>query len=201
MITGKLKKKYLTFDQGAQQVNRYLIKLVLYPFFGFAIFLVYGFSVYTLIACFIGVLCAFLFYLGTYFSRKSTLFTYLFSIVIPLSFILLANIDFTEKKQWKEMRTDSSFSASFQYFNGEHEIALTLTEGQSIILSREFVNKNGGGHGFHVKDEHDNLVGMTEIDDHTLKLDVAKSGVYRLVFTGDRIKGSFKVKWEIDEFS
>ncbi|TXC92980.1 hypothetical protein FS935_01945 [Metabacillus litoralis] len=191
MITGKLKKKYLTLKLG-------VIKLLLYTFFGFAIFLVYGFSVYTLIAGFIGILCALLFYLGTYISRKSTLFNYLFSIVIPLSFILLANIDFTEKKQWKEMRTDSSFTASFQYFIGEHEVPLTLTEDQSIILSREFGNENGGGHGFLVKDDYDDLVGMTEIDDHTLKLDVAKSGVYRLVVTGDRVKGSFKIKWEIE---
>lgn len=191
LITGKMKKKY-------QQVNRLLMKFELYIFFGFAVFLLNGISYFTLIAGLIGALCSLLFYLGTFLSQRSRSFNYLFSIVMPLCFFLLLTIDFTEKKQWNETRTDSSYSASFQYFNGEHEIPLKVTEGQTLILSREFVNENGGGNGFHVLDDHDKLVGMTEINDQTLKLVPTKTGIYKMVVTGDSIKGSFKIIWRIE---
>lgn len=43
------------------------------------------------------------------------------------------------------------------------------------------------------------LVGLTEVSEKVLKLEVQKAGVYRMVVTGDDVKGNFKVKWSISE--
>lgn len=40
---------------------------------------------------------------------------------------------------------------------------------------------------------------MTEVSEKKVKLEVQDSGVYSMVVTGDDVKGSFLVTWEIDE--
>lgn len=147
----------------------------------------------------IGALCSLIFYVGTYISFRFKSFKYVFSIVVPLTIIILIGVDFTEKEQWVEVKSETSYKATFDHFNGKHEIPVLLKTGQTITMSHDFKATNGGGHGFHVLNEKNKLVGMTEINEGGLKLKVQDAGVYRMVVTGDDVEGSFEVTWNIYE--
>lgn len=177
------------------------VKVLLYIGAGYPLFITFGINVYVLIAGTVGALCSLVFYFGTYISFRFKSFKYVFSIVVPLSLIILMNVDFTEKEQWYEVKNDTSYTANFDHFNGKHEIPIRAKAGQIITVSHEFINTNGGGHGFHVRNEKNKLVGMTEISEEKMKLKIQDTGVYRIVITGDDVKGSFKVTWKIDETS
>ncbi|WP_226666387.1 hypothetical protein [Metabacillus litoralis] len=179
--------------------KKQLIKILLYIIAGFALFLIIGVNFILIIASVVGIACSLLFYYGTYLSSKSKKFKYLFAIIVPLFFMILLTIDFTEKKQWNEVKTSTSYSASFNFFNGKHEIPIMVSEGQCLVISRDFFNENGGGHGFHVLNEKGKFVGMTEIAEDRLKFTARNSAVYRMVVTGDDVKGRFKVTWKISE--
>ena len=97
------------------------------------------------------------------------------------------------------MISETSYSATFDHFNGKHEIPVLAKEGQTINLSHDFKATNGGGHGFHVLNEKNKLVGMTEVSEGELKLKVQDAGVYRMIVTGDDVEGEFNVTWYIDE--
>lgn len=126
-------------------------KVVVYILAGFSFFLIQGINVYTVIAGIVGALCALLFYGGTILSHQNRLFKYGFSFVIPLAIMILSTIDFTEKKGWQETRTDSTYEASFGYFNGKHEIPIEVERGETLTFSVSVMNKNGGGHGYHIR--------------------------------------------------
>ncbi|MEK5522098.1 hypothetical protein [Heyndrickxia sp. FSL W8-0423] len=174
----------------------YIIKIILYIVAGYAFFIISAINVYTLFAGTVGALCSLIFYFGTYLSSRFKSFKYVFSFVIPLTLIILMNVDFTEKEQWVEVKSDHTYNATFDYFNGKHEIPVQAKAGQTITLYHEFNNTNGGGHGFHVLNEKNKLVGITEVSEGVMKLKVQVAGVYRIVVTGDDVKGSFKVTWK-----
>lgn len=176
--------------------TRYLVKIILYVVAGYAFFIINGVNVFTLIAGTVGALCALIFYFGASISSRFMRFRYVFSFVMPLILVLLMPIDFTEKVQWIEEKSDHSYTASFDYFNGKHEIPVSATAGQTITLSHEFKNTNGGGHGFHVLNENNKLVGMTELSENELEFKAMDAGVYRIVVTGDDVKGRFEVTWK-----
>ncbi|WP_339229307.1 hypothetical protein NSQ77_05220 [Oceanobacillus sp. FSL K6-2867] len=186
LITYKIPKK------------NYSVKILLYIVAGYAYFMARELSVIMFIAGTVGALCSVLFYFGTYKSFRSQTFKYTV-IIAPLFFIILLNFDFTEKENWVEVGSDHSYTATFEYFNGKHEIPIHLKEGQTITVFHDFNNTNGGGHGFHVLNEINNLVGMTEVNEKKVRLKVQDSGVYRIVVTGDDVKGSFIVTWEIEK--
>jgi hypothetical protein len=173
------------------------IKILLYIIAGYAFFIVKEVNAFTLIAGTIGALCALLFYFGTFASQKTCYVKYGFAIVLPLLFILLSTFDFTIKKQWTEMQSGSAYKASFEYFNGKHEIPVYAEKNQTIAFSIRVANMNGGGHGFHVLNDKDRLVGMHEDSSGFMNIHVAESGIYRIVVTGDDLKGSFEVTWNI----
>jgi hypothetical protein len=175
------------------------IKTLLYVAAGFGFFLLNGINVFTLIAGTIGAFCSLLFYFGTYLSDRSKGTKFAFAIFIPVFCIILMNIDFTEKLQWNEVRKDSSFTATFQNFNGKHDIPINVREAQTINILIEFVNQNGGGYGYHVLNQKDKLVGMTEVNEGVMKFTAPDTGIYRVVVKGDDLRGSLKVKWKIDE--
>jgi len=176
----------------------YRMKISLYIVAGYAFFIISSINAYTLIAGTVGALCSLIFYFGTYIASCFNSLKYLFSIVIPITLIILISIDFTEKEQWVEVKNDNTYTATFEYFNGKHEIPIQAKAGQTIILSHEFNNTNGGGHGFHVKNEKNKLIGMTEVGEKELEFKVQVAGVYRVVVTGDNVKGNFNVIWKLN---
>ncbi|MDV2884751.1 hypothetical protein RYX45_06150 [Alkalihalophilus pseudofirmus] len=175
-------------------------KSVLYVISGFAIFQVFGMNAITIIAGFVGGVCALIFYMASSLAYHVRSFRVLFGILVPIILIALLNIDFTAKSGWTEERTDSSYSASFDSFNGRHEIPIELEEGEVFTVTHEFNNTNGAGHGFHIRNEKNQYVGMEHISDEPslLQLNVGKAGIYKIVITGERISGSFTVNWTIE---
>lgn len=181
-------------------ITSYLVKIILYIVAGYGIFFIITINVYIMfIAGTIGAICSLIFYVGTYLSFSFKSFKYVFSIVVPLTIIILMGVDFTEKEQWDEVISETSYTATFDHFNGKHEIPVLAKAGQTITLSHDFKATNDGGHGFHVINEKNKLVGMTEISEGELKLKVQDVGVYRMVVTGDDVKGEFNVTWNIAE--
>ncbi|GIP34678.1 hypothetical protein [Paenibacillus sp. J2TS4] len=178
---------------------RLLVKIGLYVIAGFAFFIFKEVNGYTLFAGTVGAACALIFYFGTYASRQNPLFKYIFAVGLPLLFLLAANLDFTKKADWEEERTASSYSASFSYFNGKHEIPVRAKEGQSLTISIGFHRENEGGYGFHMLNDHNQYVGLTEAGGGKWKLSVPKTGVYKWVVTGDGLRGSFEVLWHVEE--
>jgi hypothetical protein len=172
------------------------IKVILYILAGYAIFIPWGWV--ALIAGTVGALCSLLFYFGTYVSRKTALFKYGFALATPFVLLILMNIDFTVKKQWEETKSDSSYTASFAYFNGEHAIPIRAEKGQTITFSVQFNNIEEGGYGHYVLNEENDFVGMNEVAEKTHRIKVKESGIYRIIVTGDNLKGSFQVTWHVD---
>lgn len=137
---------------------------LLYFVAGFIYFIVIGgLNVYTVIGGSIGAIGALVFYLGEKISIRFTSLRYIFALVVPLLLIILTNFDFTQKFQWNELKNDSSYTATFDYFNGKQEIPIYAKEDQTITFSHDFLNTNGGGHGFYVQNENNEMVGMSEI--------------------------------------
>ncbi|WP_047984642.1 hypothetical protein [Ornithinibacillus californiensis] len=169
----------------------------LYILFGFIPFIIYMEGImFTIIAGSIGAASALLFLFGIYLTKQSKILRYVVAFVIPIVLIIMANIDFTTKVNWKEEQTNLSYQATFDYFNGKHEIPIEAQQGQIILFSVEFTNENGGGHGYHVRNRLDNYMGMEEtVNQHAVE--VPEDGIYRIIINGDGIKGKVEVDWEI----
>lgn len=175
------------------------LKILLYILAGFGFFIITMDVSFMFFAGTIGALCSLIFYVGTLLSFRFQSFKYVFSIVVPLIIIILMDVDFTEKEQWIEVKSETSYTATFDHFNGKHEIPILAKTDQTITLSYDFNPTNDGGHGFYMLNGKNKLVGLTEVSEKVLKLEVQKAGVYRMVVTGDDVKGNFKVKWSISE--
>jgi hypothetical protein len=50
-----------------------------------------------------------------------------------------------------------------------------------------------------VLNEENELVGMNEGDEQQHRIEVKDSGIYRIIVTGDGLKGSFQVVWDVEE--
>ncbi|MEC2072536.1 hypothetical protein [Alkalihalophilus marmarensis] len=181
-------------------VSEDTLKASLYAVSGFGVFQIWGLDPFTIFAGVIGAGSAFIFYLGTRAAEQVKSFRYLFAILIPLFICILLRIDFTSKSGWTEERTDSSYTASFNYLNGRHEIPIDLEEGQLFTVTYEFNTTNGAGHGFHIRNEKNKYVGMNHISDDPflLQLNVEEAGTYKVVVTGYRVSGDFSVEWYIE---
>ncbi|WP_044893624.1 hypothetical protein [Bacillus alveayuensis] len=55
-----------------------------------------------------------------------------------------------------------------------------------------------GGYGHYVLNEENDFVGMNEVAEKTHRIKVKESGIYRIIVTGDNLKGSFQVTWHVD---
>ncbi|MGY4691047.1 hypothetical protein ACW9JV_14755 [Salibacterium sp. K-3] len=153
---------------------------------------------YMLMAGTVGAGCALLFYAGTAISRRAAPLKYGLAIFVPCFLLILIPIDFTEKEQWTGTRDGTSYTASFEYFHGKHEIPVHAEAGQTITISHDFTSTNGGGHGFHVLNEKNNLVPMPRIGEDKAAVEATYNGEYRLVVTGNEVEGNFTVYWEIE---
>ncbi|MHA6250396.1 hypothetical protein [Oceanobacillus sp. CAU 1775] len=182
--------------------------MLLHTLAGFvAFFPIVGLNPIAIIAGFVGALCAFIYALGSYFFKRKKKLAWLVLLVFPLLFGV-STIDFTEKEQWDAQVTDSSYSATFEYFNGKHEIPLNLEKGDKVKASVAITVKNAGGHGHHVRDEKNNLVPMQTLEDtrndyekrstHTYEFVAEKEGEHKIVVTGDDLRGKIEVEWEIE---
>ncbi len=174
------------------------IKVGLYALAGIGIFVVLGgINIFSLFAGSIGAVFALLFYFGTYVAKRSKAFTIGLAAGIPLLFTILLSIDFTVKRNWIEVKELSSFEASFQYFNGEHRIPIEARKGQEIYFTIDLESENGGGHGYHVKNNYGTLQPMEEVHEKKTKMKVKKDGTYFIIVTADDLEGNFKVEWEV----
>lgn len=176
----------------------HMIKVLLHCLFGFFAFLPFGINPFTLIAGFVGLICAFIFCIGVYLATHLKMFRLIHAAIIPILIITIAHTDFTNKEGWTENLTDQSFHASFRFFHGEHRIPIHLAEGEKAAFTIDYHNMNGGGYGYHVKDGLNKHVGMHEIEEHAFWIQATEPGEYELVLEGDKLKGEISVTWEID---
>jgi len=171
------------------------LQLALHAIAGFVLFFVNGFQLTALMAGTVGAVCALLYWAGVQAAGKSVVFRWIFAITVPLTLITLMQIDFTQKTGWTEERTDGEYKASFAHFDGKHEIPLHLTKGERIAIRIGVTNRNGGGHGYHVLDENGEYVGMRENKDGRFIVEAPSDGLYRIVITGEDLRGSVSVQW------
>lgn len=175
------------------------LKFILYILAGFAIFMFQGNAMIAIIAGIVGALCALLFYVGTMMSHRNRLFKYGFAFMIPLVILILLSFDFTEKRNWNETRTDSTYEASFAYFNGKHEIPIEVGKGETFTFRIVVKNDNGGGHGYHVRTDDQSMVPMGKPGADKYSIHSEEGGTYQIVVTGDQLKGSIQVDWEVTD--
>lgn len=179
--------------------------ILLHCMAGFIVFIPFmGMNFYLLIAGSICVLCAFIYAFSYYFIVTKKRFTWIFLLVIPLV-LCLRWIDFTIKEDWIEEKTKTSFSAEFKRFNGENEIPISLKREDIVTTYISFDKNNAGGYGYHLLDNNGELVEMRELeethddyDTHAIQFKAKKTGIYRVVLTGDNLRGKIVVKWKIE---
>lgn len=172
------------------------LRITFYIIAGYAIFLFFGFSIFTIIAGTVGAIAALVFFYGTTLPKKSASIGLIIAFVIPAALFTLSLFDFTEKQGWTEQRREDKFSVSFDYFNGEHAIPVELKKGEAIDITRVFDDKNKGGQGFHVKNKENELVGMAERPNGVLRLNASYDGIYNLVIKGSNLEGKITISWE-----
>ncbi|WP_058307200.1 hypothetical protein [Gracilibacillus massiliensis] len=173
----------------------YYVRVPLYFLFGFILFPIISWDWYGVFAGIIGTALANIYFLATLIAKNKTWFRYLFAVLIPIVFLITITIDFTEKENWEENKQHNSYQASFDYFDGKHEIPLELREGDVVYFSVN-TEEIDGGHGYHVKNKFGNFVGMHPHGDQS-SIKAEKSGEYRIIIKGHQAKGSFSVEWEI----
>ncbi len=182
--------------------------ILLHCLAGFIVFFPFmGIHLFSLIAGGVGALCAFIYTISYYFIKKKKSLVWIALLVFPL-LLSIGLIDFTTKKEWIEEKTISSFSAEFERFNGKHGIPIDLEKGDVVTCHISFDQLNEGGYGYHISDSNGELVSMNELektdneydnkDTNTIQFTAKKRGVYKLIVTGDHLKGKFDVKWKIN---
>ena len=169
---------------------------------GFIVFIPFmGMTIFSVIAGLVGSLCAFIYAFSSYLLQRKKKFAWVVLLIFPL-LLSVRMYDFTSKKDWTVEETDSSFSAEFEHFNGQHEILLPLKKGEKVTSSITFNQINGGGYGYHILDTNEEDVEMEELKEaegtDTIQFHAAQSGVYKIIVTGDDLKGKIDVNWEID---
>ncbi|WP_442602202.1 hypothetical protein [Paenibacillus sp. KN14-4R] len=185
--------------------KRSLVRAFLYIGFGSLFFLIQGIHFFVAI---IAAGCALIFYLGNVLAREFPKFKYILALAPPLLILLLANLDYTSKKDWKVITTDTSYEAHFKLFNGKHVIPIHLLKGQKITYTLTFPQKNGGGVGHSFQSENSGKIKISELTTYSdanqgdtsmlrRSVDIPADGMYDIVVIGRRLKGSFKVEWEI----
>ncbi|WP_080844033.1 hypothetical protein [Cytobacillus gottheilii] len=185
-----------------------IAKIFLHCLAGFIVFFPFmGINPFTLIAGFVGSLCALIYVLCCYFLKKKKRLALIALFVFPL-LLSVRLIDFTDKENWTEEITNTSYAAMFDHFNGKHEIPLSLKKGDLVTIYISFTPTNGGGYGYQILDQNNENVGMTELGEmdreyeelntRAIQFNAEKAGAYRLIVTGDHLKGKIDVKWTIN---
>lgn len=176
-------------------INVY-IEVLLYLTAGFLPFVFIMDSPYIFIAGFVGAFSAILFLAGHEFIKHKVTKS-VFAFVIPITFLVIANIDFTSKQNWQEETTDSSYSVSFDYFNGKHHIPVEAESGERIIFTIDFINENGG-YGYSILNVDKDPIGMEILSDNKLMATAPKDGIYFIEIRGDNLQGKIEVDWKTE---
>ena len=160
-----------------------------------------GFNFFAVIAGSVGAFFALIYALSCHLLERKKKFAWIFLLFFPL-FLLVRNIDFTIKEAWNEEKTTSSYFAEFERFNGKNEIPIPLNKGDVVTAYLSFHERNGGGYGFHILDDHGELVEMENVgeehdDTNAIQFEAIKEGTYFIVITGDELQGDIEVKWDI----
>ncbi len=185
--------------------SRRFLPFFLYIGFGFLPFLFFHQEIpFMIIAGLVGAFAASLFFVGTLVATKNKWLAVFFAIFVPCLLLFVAWNDFTKKENWQEVKTVSSYKASFDYFNGEHRIPFNLRENQEVTFYIDIHANNGGGHGLHVENEHGDFVPMetppgTMDADNNISFIAEETGMYFIVISGNRLRGGITVNWNIVE--
>lgn len=180
-----------------QGFGRFLVKCSLYAAAGFGLFMVKGLTVYSLLAGIIGAVAALTFYYGTFLAAQGRFHPYFCAFALPLIFLLLINIDFTQKTGWTETQTPSGVTVSFDYFHGKHKIPITLKAEQNVAFTIKFKTASGG-YGFHVHDSKNQLVGLQN-HHGSYRFTAVHEGEYKIIITGNRLRGEAEVAWTLGD--
>lgn len=145
-----------------------------------------------------GVVCALCFYgIDTSMKRKWPLSGITACVLlVVLSWLTLA--DHTRVEGWTEQRSESGFTATFDYFHGERSIPLSLRAGETLILDVNFRIDGDGGHGFRVADRSGNSIGMERLADDRLRLTADRDMEINVMISGDQANGKVEVRWQIE---
>ncbi len=179
-------------------ISKYSKICLLYMIAGYPIFLVFEFNIYGIIAGTVGAICALLFYGASLIANHSKGFAYVFAFLLPILLLIVIPIDFTEKEGWNEIREETSYKATFDYFHGEHEIPLKVEKGQTVTVTFHFVRSNDGGFGYKVTDENGDFIGLIEHEDYQYKFRAEETEEVLFVVSGEHLQGCFTVNWVIE---
>lgn len=185
------------------QASRYRA-LIVYQIFGFIPFVFLYFPSLSLIIItgIVGALSASLFFAGIEVIFRYQKFAILLAVLFPLFMTVLAQMDFTIEKNWRDTTSNASYEAHVDYFNGEHRLPVSLEKGD---VFRFFVNvhpENAGGYAVYIEtpDNHSMEVEFEENKEEKIYYFTAKETAdYYFVLTGSRFKGNFLIDWENNE--
>ncbi|WP_042142119.1 hypothetical protein [Paucisalibacillus sp. EB02] len=180
-----------------KQTNQ-IFEVLLYIIAGFAPFIFTMVLPFIIIAGTVGAICAVIYLFATHFVTRNRIIKIVLAFVIPILLLISANIDFTTKTNWQETRNNTSYAATFDYFNGKHEIPIQVKAGKTITFSVEFIEKNHGGYGFSMRDDNRDYLGMEEVGDDKFKITAPKDGDYYVEIRGDSLQGRVLVNWGIE---
>lgn len=178
------------------QLKRRYIWLFSYMAAGFLLFFAFGVNVFAVIAGIISAVFALFFYIGEMAARHSKLYRFIFAFVLPVSFLVIASIDFSVQHGWEENRTQEGYEATFEYFQGEHRIPVELKKGESVAFTINVDSENGGSYGYSFEDAKGHPTGMDELGGDWLAYEAEQDGIYYIVLRGHQISGSILIDWK-----
>lgn len=146
----------------------------------------------------IGVASAYTFYALSYMMSGKWPYSGVAAALLLTILLILSFSDLTVKKGWKEVRSLHAYEASFTMLHGKVKIPIEALEGQTVYFEVDWGPSNSGGYGMTVLDRKGNYTGMRETGGGKHSFTAEKSAVYHIVLSGDRLRGSFKVSWEIE---
>ncbi|MGM9950697.1 MAG: hypothetical protein ACI33P_11245 [Lysinibacillus sp.] len=177
-------------------IKRQHVRPISYVAAGFLLFYAFGINVFAVIASIITAIFAFIFYIGEMAARHSKPYRITFAFVLPVVFLIIAQIDFTVKREWQEQRTAEGYEAQFRFFHGEHRVPVELKKGESIAFTIHFNRDNEGGYGNSFEDAKGRSTGMQELGGDWYGYEAEQDGVYYIVLWGHRFSGRITIDWE-----
>ncbi|MCA0758201.1 hypothetical protein KP806_24400 [Paenibacillus sp. N4] len=179
---------------------RYPLRMLLYTAGGLApFFFWFNGNVYAaLFVGLIGVASAYTFYALSGTIKGKWPYSGAAAVLLLIILLVLSTSDLTIKKGWKEVRSLHVYEASFTLLHGEVKIPIEAVEGQTVTFEVDWGALGSGGYGMSVLDSKGDYTGMRDIGSGKHSFTAEKSAVYHIVLSGDRLRGSFKVSWEIE---